>query len=220
MNRSLDELSASELNAAIDDTNFPKVQNISCSSVTAMSLVTNPIMVDGVSDDQELNQNHTINLTKHVASGEHSDDRNGDSVTNVANVSNGGTTAGFIKRNHPTPLKMVAFKEDSFDLPGTPRTPRTSTTPGRQKEKHFCVVLLIVFTNQYSLMIQWMFSLSNNTLRTVILFSSLSQCIVRKFHDLLIIIFSCVKLKKTIRRSIVLAIGNHLFCTNNNNTNK
>jgi len=35
-----------------------------------------------------------------------------------------------IKRERPTPLKMISFTDSVFDVPGTPKTPRTSTTPG------------------------------------------------------------------------------------------
>lgn len=101
MNRSIDDMSASELNAAIDDTNFPKVQS--------------PTKFD------ECNHNPS-NKTN-----------NNESNSNEINVSNGSTATGILNRAHPTPLKMVAFRDDSIDVPGTPRTPRTSTTPGDEK---------------------------------------------------------------------------------------
>lgn len=123
MNRSLDELTASELNAAIDDTNFPKALSTPCSPL------------DNV-DESNAQQNGKENqATKSV-------NRNDDNANDAEpakddqhstdslppNVQNG--IKGFIKRAHPAPLKMVAFKGESIDLPGTPRTPRTSTTPG------------------------------------------------------------------------------------------
>lgn len=111
MNRSLDELSASELNAAIDDTNFPKSQN--------NSAVSTPLDAGLVSQALGLG----------TSSSKDNDQVNGDEANKAATVN--GTAKGFINREHPTPLKMVAFREDTFDVPGTPRTPRTSTTPGR-----------------------------------------------------------------------------------------
>lgn len=93
MNVALDELTASdltsltasELNAAIDDTNFPK--------------------------------NNCVENGKKKENGE----ENGIAKT-YKNRS--------FKREIPTPLKGVAFNENFVDIPGTPRTPRTSTTPG------------------------------------------------------------------------------------------
>lgn len=112
MNRCLDELSASELNAAIDDTNFPKSQN--------NSAVSTPLDAGLVSQ--------ALGLGLGTSTSNDNDKVNGDEVNKVATVN--GTAKGFINREHPTPLKMVAFREDTFDVPGTPRTPRTSTTPG------------------------------------------------------------------------------------------
>lgn len=116
MNRmsSLDELTASELNKAIDDTNFPKARSTTCLS-------------HGNCDESNANQNGKTNRTT----------SNGNEDNTIATDGNHSTESpstngikGFIKRAHPAPLKMVAFKGDSIDVPGTPRTPRTSTTPG------------------------------------------------------------------------------------------
>lgn len=122
MNRSLDELTASELNDAIDDTNFPKALSSQCTSPVAHT------------DDNATNQNGIIihtNRNDEKKNNEHVVD--GQNATEIlpSNVQNG--IKGFIKRTHPAPLKMVAFKGDSIDVPGTPRTPRTSTTPGKSE---------------------------------------------------------------------------------------
>lgn len=123
---SLDELTASELNAAIDDTNFPKVwttasQNTSVDESNAQQ--------NGKTTNQAttpLNGNEE-NTNEHVTDGSNSNPTPNEPLP--PNVQNG--IKGFIKRAHPAPLKMVAFKGDSIDVPGTPKTPRTSTTPGR-----------------------------------------------------------------------------------------
>lgn len=115
---SLDELTASELNCAIDDTNFPKARSTTCLS-------------HGNGDESSAHQNGN---TSHATSNRndnanHSTD--GQQHSTEPPSTNG--IKGFIKRAHPAPLKMVAFKGDSVDVPGTPRTPRTSTTPGNQR---------------------------------------------------------------------------------------
>lgn len=124
MNRSLDELTASELNDAIDDTNFPKARSTTCLSTTQDN-----------SDESNAQQNGNI---KHATNNGNDDDNTEPPTENTIphttesppiNPQNG--IKGFIKRAHPAPLKMVAFKGDSIDVPGTPRTPRTSTTPGK-----------------------------------------------------------------------------------------
>lgn len=114
MSRSLDDMTASELNAAIDDTNFPKPMQSpsSCSSIPS-HLVSSLNLVNGHNG-----------ITLKTNDNNETDDEIASMVTNT----NGHKH--IIKREHPTPLKMVAFKEDSIDVPGTPRTPRTSTTPG------------------------------------------------------------------------------------------
>lgn len=115
MNRmsSLDELTASELNMAIDDTNFPKARSTNCLS-------------HGNCD--ESHQNGKTNRASSNVNDDNSHATDGHHSTESPST-NG--IKGFIKRAHPAPLKMVAFKGDSIDVPGTPRTPRTSTTPGK-----------------------------------------------------------------------------------------
>lgn len=125
MNRSLDELTASELNDAIDDTNFPKAQSTNCLSMAS---------------EEVKNGTHPLNGNEDKPT-EASDEQ-----TEPVNGQNGHK--GFIKRAHPAPLKMVAFKGDSFDVPGTPRTPRTSTTPGN--------IGLFYFLLRNSMITRWM----------------------------------------------------------------
>lgn len=119
MNRSLDELTANELNQAIDDTNFPKAFGFgSADESSAQQQNGKPNSPHATSS---LNGNEE-NANEHAVDGQNSNE------PLPPNVQNG--IKGFIKRAHPAPLKMVAFNGDSIDVPGTPRTPRTSTTPG------------------------------------------------------------------------------------------
>lgn len=122
MNRlSFEELTASELNDAIDDTNFPKARISSAASY----------------DDNDESSTHQNGKTKHSANPLNgNDDNTNDPATDAQDLNESHPTnlangiKGFIKRAHPAPLKMVAFKSDSIDV-ATPRTPRTSTTPGK-----------------------------------------------------------------------------------------
>lgn len=142
MNRSIDELTASELNAAIDDTNFPRARSLSIASVGddtnalqngKTNHTTNPL------NGNDENSNGHPTATDEPNSPNDQNDSNATNDTNDTNDTNSiepipspvqNGIKGFIKRAHPAPLKMVAFKADSIDVPGTPRTPRTSTTPG------------------------------------------------------------------------------------------
>lgn len=140
MNRlSFDELTASELNDAIDDTNFPKAPSSQCLSIASHS-------DESTAHHQNGKTNHAAALppttTTSTTTATSTNSVNGNDENSIehattdppnptdatSNVQNG--IKGFIKRAHPAPLKMVAFKGDSIDVPGTPRTPRTSTTPG------------------------------------------------------------------------------------------
>lgn len=98
-------LNASELNDAIDNTNFPKTESIST----------------------EIKENGT------------SDKNDGTKQTN--GTVNGTTSV--VKRTHPAPLKIVSFSEEVLDVIGTPRTPRTSTTPG--SIFFLCILLFLRF---------------------------------------------------------------------------
>ncbi|XP_031625857.1 GTP cyclohydrolase 1-like [Contarinia nasturtii] len=116
MNRSLDE--RSELNNTIDDTNSSKARSRPCLS-------------HGNGDESNANQN---GKTNHATSSLNGNDDNNDNAQKHSTTESATTNGkGFIKRAHPAPLKIVAFKGDSNDVPGTPRTPRTSTTPGHEK---------------------------------------------------------------------------------------
>lgn len=93
MNCALGDLSASELNAAIDDTNFPKNNNV----------------------------------------------ENGKKIEN-GDGANGGVIKTFrigsFKRDVPAPLIGAVFNDNYSDVPTTPKTPRTTTTPGKIKYFH------------------------------------------------------------------------------------
>lgn len=129
MNRSLDELTASELNDAIDDTNFPKALSSQCLSTPTLQQPCDEIQQNGKTvvnangrDEKSGSTDHHHHSTADTIDGQNANE------SLSSNVQNG--IKGFIKRTHPAPLKMVAFKDESIDVPGTPRTPRTSTTPG------------------------------------------------------------------------------------------
>lgn len=135
MNRSLDELTASELNDAIDDTNFPKALSSQCLSAATLPQHCDEIQQNGKKavnangrDEQSSGGGGDGATDHHHHSTADTIDGQNANEPLASNVQNG--IKGFIKRTHPAPLKMVAFKGDSIDVPGTPRTPRTSTTPG------------------------------------------------------------------------------------------
>lgn len=140
MNRSLDELTASELNAAIDDTNFPKARSTQC--LTQSQINGGAAAGTGVGDDEtNAHQNGKTNHATGSLNGNDDNENKNDNENNKHTIQDEQHSTeslptqngikGFIKRAHPAPLKMVAFKGDSIDVPGTPRTPRTSTTPGK-----------------------------------------------------------------------------------------
>lgn len=83
---------ATELNQAIDDTNFPSSRSSSVSS-------------------------------QRYSNGNENEAGSISASTSPAIVSN-----SILNRSHPIPLR--SFSDDVFDIPGTPRTPRTITTPG------------------------------------------------------------------------------------------
>lgn len=89
MNFALSDLTASELNAAIDDTNFPKNNN--------------------------------------VENGKKAE--NGDGANGVIRTFRKGS----FKREVPSPLTGAVFNANYADVPNTPKTPRTTTTPGNFK---------------------------------------------------------------------------------------
>lgn len=86
MNFALGELTASELNAAIDDTNFPK--------------------------------NNNVEKGKKV--------ENGEPANGVIRTYRNGA----LKSDVPAPLVGAIFNDNYADVPNTPKTPRTTTTPG------------------------------------------------------------------------------------------
>lgn len=140
MNRSLDELTASELNDAIDDTNFPKALSSQClSAATSQQVdeITNAHTQNGKTATNANGRDEKCSIDHHAAAAAAATATDGHNANEPlsSNVQNG--IKGFIKRTHPAPLKMVAFKGDSIDVPGTPRTPRTSTTPGKCHRYNF-----------------------------------------------------------------------------------
>lgn len=98
MNCALSDLSASELNAAIDDTNFPK--------------------------------NNNVENGKKV--------ENGDGANGILKTYRNRS----FKRDIPSPLTGAVFSENYADVPHTPKTPRTTTTPGKFSiAKFYCFIL-------------------------------------------------------------------------------
>lgn len=178
MNRSLDELTASELNAAIDDTNFPKALSSQCLSTAATATAAATITavaatsqhVDEITIAHPQNGKPIVNAngcdentgTDHAA---HMDGQNANEPLS-SNVQNG--IKGFIKRAHPAPLKMVAFKGDSIDIPGTPKTPRTSTTPG----KCYKIFYVSVYTIGNFAKMKFQTYISNLVIQIITMFSN------------------------------------------------
>lgn len=153
MNRSVDEMSASELNAAIDDTNFPKNVGSAASTPLDPNLVSQalglgPTAPTAVNTSAIAGDGGDTAAAGNGGPEEAGAIANGAAVTtesiSTSTAATAGTTAlaatangpakGIIRRVHPTPLRMVSFRDERVDLPGTPRTPRTSTTPGNREQ--------------------------------------------------------------------------------------
>ena len=127
--RQLSEMSASELNEAIDDTNFPQAHVLSrgrnnsvCS--TSSTSGTSSLM------DRNLSQNDDINSSNSVAA--NSGTGGNGNVTVLDNIANE------IAKNKPISIRPklvlktngIINENEQSDTPVTPMTPRTSTTPG------------------------------------------------------------------------------------------
>lgn len=129
MNRQLSELSASELNEAIDDTNFPQSHAMSRQRNSSVCSTSSNSAVMGLSDSVR----SLSNLENELQVDETQTCK--DQSNNIENVNDANPRSkpiGFMRREHPTTLlKMNGSVEGKFDVPGTPKTPRTSTTPGR-----------------------------------------------------------------------------------------
>lgn len=130
MSKSFTDLNATELNEAIDDTNFPRILN-------------------------------NKNISTHCNYENSSSDK--DKNLEKMNHTNGeGSTSSTVENHRPTPLKIVSFNESLLDYPGTPRTPRTSTTPGNLINNLFKVIH-ITCVNVYSKSLQF------NTLQNILI---------------------------------------------------
>lgn len=132
----LDEMTASELNAAIDDTNFPKSTNSAASTPLDPNVVSQALGLGPVEKTIKSLQDASGSTVAAASNDkEETDDTvaplaNNGSVVAAGSIAN-GIAKGILRREHPAPLRMVSFRDDRVDLPGTPRTPRTSTTPGK-----------------------------------------------------------------------------------------
>ncbi|XP_050325148.1 GTP cyclohydrolase 1 isoform X1 [Bactrocera neohumeralis] len=140
--RQLSEMSASELNDAIDDTNFPQAhilsrgRNNSVCSTSSASGIT-PLM------DRALSQTDEVVGTTTVANAVATPATpNGGNVVGggvVADLSNSVTKDAMITTppvSFTRPKLMLKtngiIPEHEADAPMTPKTPRTSTTPGHE----------------------------------------------------------------------------------------
>ncbi|XP_063701228.1 GTP cyclohydrolase 1 [Culicoides brevitarsis] len=123
------DYNAAELNDAVDTTNFPRSNSITSNGSGVHRYFgsrNNSISEDiGNGNDTEISKNNDNDDKEGV---------NGDSKTSNIPISATSTVSGFIKRPHPSPLKVRGYStEEKFDIPGTPITPRTATTPGHEK---------------------------------------------------------------------------------------
>ncbi|XP_067626350.1 GTP cyclohydrolase 1 isoform X1 [Eurosta solidaginis] len=126
--RQLSEMSASELNEAIDDTNFPQAHALSrgrnnsiCSSSSASGITPLKDRTHSHTDEVSTTNTDTTALTTSV---------NAKVLTNDAVITS------------PSPVSFVRPKlmlktngiipESEAEAPMTPKTPRTSTTPGHE----------------------------------------------------------------------------------------
>lgn len=117
MNRQLSELSASELNEAIDDTNFPQAHALSRQR-------NNSVCSTSSSSAATFQEN--VRLSSSLSNNDNEIEEQEEESKELRKVT------GFMKREHPTTLlKMNGNAETKFDVPGTPKTPRTSTTPAK-----------------------------------------------------------------------------------------
>lgn len=131
------DYNAAELNEAVDTTNFPR----------SNSLISNGSgrengsfrFANGGSRKSSMNDDFGNGNDESGVKDEEETEEEGkannvvkDLVPRSAAVPISGTStvSGFIRRPHPSPLKVRGFSEDKFDIPGTPITPRTATTPG------------------------------------------------------------------------------------------
>lgn len=145
MNSTYSTLSAAELNEAIDSTNFP----CSLNNNTTKNLNNNIIESFGKMNGHGSNASNATTSSINSINGKPKTDddknKNGESLNGIAKVSanddfdDGSPSAvsnpvlmkNLSRPDRPTPLKIVSFTESLLlDIPGTPKTPRTSTTPG------------------------------------------------------------------------------------------
>lgn len=122
------DYNATELNEAVDATNFPR----------SNSLVSNGSgRENGTFRFANGSRKSSMNGDEQNGEMEHEEEEQNNSVGDLVPrsaavpISGASTVSGFIRRPHPSPLKVRGFSEDKFDIPGTPITPRTATTPGK-----------------------------------------------------------------------------------------
>lgn len=136
------DYNAAELNEAVDTTNFPR----------SNSLVSNGSgrengsfrFANGINGSRKSSMNEDVGNGNDESVAKEEDEEVSDLVPRSAAVPISGTStvSGFLRRPHPSPLKMRGFSEDKFDIPGTPITPRTATTPGNDSILPVCIVFV------------------------------------------------------------------------------
>lgn len=107
---------ADELNASIDTTNFPRSNSIVSNSSWSGSAQENGVFRFQRNGSRKNSQDET------------------EEVEQVKSPGASSTQNGFMRRPHPTPLKMRSISESNgHDLPSATslKTPRTAATPGK-----------------------------------------------------------------------------------------
>lgn len=120
---------ADELNAAIDNSNFPRSNSIVSNGSWNGSAQENGLF--------RFARNGSRKNSQELTSQDERDERDeGDERDEVSMSPTGGASStqnGFMRRPHPTPLKMRSISESNgHDLYSAAalKTPRTATTPG------------------------------------------------------------------------------------------
>ncbi|XP_053967330.1 GTP cyclohydrolase 1 isoform X1 [Anastrepha obliqua] len=138
--RQLSEMSASELNDAIDDTNFPQAHILSrgrnnsvCSTSSASGII--PLMDRALSQTDEVVGTTTANSigTSATTPGGVNTNVGGGGPTNAL-VNDAVITTPPVAFTRPKLMLKTngIIPEHEADAPMTPKTPRTSTTPGHE----------------------------------------------------------------------------------------
>jgi hypothetical protein len=110
------DFNVKELNDAIDKTNFPCTTN-------SLTPAANGTTSNGTTSNGTKNGDND-KIEENVQDG-------AVAQTSAPLTSTVARANGFGKNRDLTPLKVKQYSGDVFEIPGSPRTPRSSTTPGR-----------------------------------------------------------------------------------------